>query len=296
MDPSLGRSGGKCWFRTVLMQPLTPNLGEVVVDGRRLETIFIAGRDSLAPNVVMLHEGLGSIATWRDFPLALAERTGCGVLVYSRYGHGASDKQVEKRSITFMHREAEVVLPELLDKLQFRRPIVLGHSDGGSIAIIFAGCYPDKLRGLVLEAPHVFVEELSVRSIAETKSRYQTTDLRARLDCYHAHADSTFWAWNDVWLDPRFRTWNIESYLATIRCPVLCFQGEQDEYGTRAQVDTIIAGVSNGELLMLANCGHAPHRDQRAATLAAIDEFVRRTPTIRPLHSDCLDRVVRTES
>jgi pimeloyl-ACP methyl ester carboxylesterase len=222
----------------------------------------------------MLHEGLGSIALWRDFPNALAKRTGCGVLVYSRYGHGESDRQAEKRQVTFMHHEGEVVLPELLDKVGIARPILLGHSDGGSIALIFAGKYPQRPRGLILEAPHVFVEDLSVASIAEAKGNYETTNLRARLGCYHAHVDATFWAWNDIWLDPRFRAWNIESYLDSIRCPVLCIQGEEDEYGTRAQVDTIVAKVPGAELLMLPNCDHSPHREQQDATLAKMVEFV----------------------
>ncbi len=184
---------------------LEAKLGEVVVDGRRLETLWLEPRDATAPTIVMLHEGLGSIALWRDFPHALAARTGCGVLVYSRYGHGESDKQAEKRPVSFMHHEGEVVLPELLDKLGIAHPILLGHSDGGSIALIFAGKYPERVRALILEAPHVFVEDLSIKSIAAAKVAYETTNLRARLGCYHAHVDATFWAWNDIWLDPRFR-------------------------------------------------------------------------------------------
>jgi pimeloyl-ACP methyl ester carboxylesterase len=253
---------------------LETRLADVKVDGRRLETFWIEPRDSGVPTIVMLHEGLGSIALWRDFPHALAERTGCGVLAYSRYGHGNSDKQIEKRPTTFMRHEGEVVLPELLDKFGIARPIVLGHSDGGSIALIFAGRYAERTGGLILEAPHVFVEDLSIQSISEAKTRFETTDLRARLNCYHSHVDAMFWAWNDVWLDPEFRAWNIESYLASIRCPVLCIQGEQDEYGTRAQVDTIVSSLPGAELLMLPNCGHSPHRDQREATLAAMAKFV----------------------
>jgi pimeloyl-ACP methyl ester carboxylesterase len=249
-------------------------LGELMVDGRRLEMLSIAARDSAAPTIVMLHEGLGAIALWKDFPHVLAQRTGCGVLVYSRYGHGNSEKQAEKRAVTFMHHEGEVVLPELLDKLGVERPIVLGHSDGGSIALIFAGKYPERTRALILEAPHVFVEDLSVASIASAKDKYQTTNLRALLNCYHAHVDATFWAWNDIWLNPEFRSWNIESYLDTIRCPVLCLQGEDDEYGTRAQVETIVAKVPGAELLMLPKCGHSPHRDQREITLEKMTEFV----------------------
>lgn len=253
---------------------LESNSAEVMVDGRRLETLWLAPRDPSAATIVVLHEGLGSIALWRDFPVALAARTGYGVLVYSRCGHGASEMQAEKRPVTFMHHEGEVVLPELLHKVGIVRPILLGHSDGGSIALIFAGRYPDRTRALILEAPHVFVEDLSIKSIAAAKVAYETTNLRARLGCYHAHVDATFWAWNDSWLNPQFRAWNIESYLGSIRCPVLCIQGEEDEYGTRAQVDTVVAKVPGAELLMLPNCGHSPHRDQREATLAKMAEFV----------------------
>jgi len=249
-------------------------VADVVVDGKRLETLRIEPRHPSAPTIVMLHEGLGSIALWKDFPQAGAESTGCGVLVYSRYGHGNSEKQAVKRSISFMHHEGEVVLPELLEKLGIERPILLGHSDGGSIALIFSGRYPGRVRALVLEAPHVFVEEFGLKSIRAAKVAFETTDFRVKLGRYHAHVEETFWAWNDVWLDPEFPRWNIESYLDTIQCPVLCIQGEQDEYGTRAQVDTITARVPGAELLMLPNCGHSPHRDQREATLGSISEFV----------------------
>src|SRR6202142_3285735 len=159
--------------------------GELVVDGKRLETLWIAPEREAAPTIVMLHEGLGSIALWKDFPQKLAASTGCGVLAYSRYGHGGSDQLLEKRPVEFMHHEGEVVLPELLAKLGIPRPIFLGHSDGGSIALIFAGKYPERPRALILEAPHVFVEDLSVESIALAKDQYQTTSLRPKLARYH---------------------------------------------------------------------------------------------------------------
>jgi pimeloyl-ACP methyl ester carboxylesterase len=222
----------------------------------------------------MLHEGLGSIALWKDFPQRLALRTGCGVLAYSRYGHGDSDKLMEKRPVQFMHHEGEVVLPELLDKLGIRKPILLGHSDGGSISIIFTGKYPDAVRGLILEAPHVFVEDLSIASITQAKVAYETTDLASRLGRHHANVDATFWGWNDIWLDPDFRSWNIEEYVAAIRCPVLCIQGEADEYGTVAQVKAIEAAVPGTEVVMLAECKHSPHRDQAEKTLESMAEFV----------------------
>lgn len=252
----------------------TRNRGEVIVDGKRLETHWIGHERSDQPVIVMLHEGLGSIALWKDFPEQLASRSGCAVLIYSRYGHGSSDKLMEKRPVSFMHREGEVVLPELLDKLSIERPILLGHSDGGSISIIFAGKYPERPRALILEAPHVFVEDLSVASITQAKLNYETTDLGQKLSRYHAHVDATFWGWNDIWLDPNFRDWNIEEYLTAIRCPVLCIQGENDEYGTRAQVDAIAAQVQQTEIMMLPDCKHSPHRDQPEKTLERIAEFV----------------------
>jgi pimeloyl-ACP methyl ester carboxylesterase len=250
--------------------------GEVIVDGKRLETLWIGPQQSGRVTIVMLHEGLGSIALWKDFPERLAARTGCGVLLYSRYGHGNSDKLREKRPVTFMHHEGEVVLPELLEKLHLERPILLGHSDGGSIAIVFAGKYPDAVRALILEAPHVFVEDVSVASITQAKVNYQTTDLPRKLSRHHSHVDATFWGWNDIWLDPDFRTWSIEGYLAAIRCPILCLQGEQDEYGTIAQVEAIKAQAPQTKIVMLPDCKHSPHRDQAEETLERMAEFVAR--------------------
>jgi pimeloyl-ACP methyl ester carboxylesterase len=166
------------------------------------------------------------------------------------------------------------VLPEVLAKLEIDRPILLGHSDGGSISIIFAGKYPDAVRGLILEAPHLFVEDLTVASIEQAKVTYQKTDLPAKLGRYHAYVDATFWGWNDIWLNSDFRHWNIESHLAAIRCPVLCIQGEDDEYGTAAQVEAIKAQVSQTEIMMLPNCKHSPHRDQTEQTLDRMASFI----------------------
>lgn len=271
-----------------MSEALGERLGEVIADGRRLETLWIEPHSSQDETIVMLHEGLGSIALWKDFPHALAARTGCGVLVYSRYGHGNSERLGEKRAVSFMHNEGEVALPELLDRLGIAEPILLGHSDGASIALVFAGMYPQRPRALILEAPHVFVEDLSVASIAAAKASFETTNFRSKLGCYHMHVNETFWGWNDIWLDPYFRGWNIESYLATIRCPVLCIQGEEDEYGTPAQVNAIGAQVPGTEIVMLANCRHSPHRDQRDTTLENMAEFVARIknqPRIRTHHT-----------
>jgi pimeloyl-ACP methyl ester carboxylesterase len=247
---------------------------EVTVDGKRLETLSFPSRTDRRPTIVMLHEGLGSVALWKDFPRRIAESTGCGVFVYSRYGYGGSDQLKEKRPVEYLHHEGDVVLPSLLKEVGIEHPILLGHSDGASIALIYAGKYPDSPRGLILEAPHVFVEDVALEGIARTRTLYQTTDLPNRLGRYHQHANATFWGWNDIWLDPRFRSWNIESYLALIKCPVLAIQGREDEYGTIRQLEAIQTRIPSAQLLLLSGCGHSPHRDQPDATMEAIAQFI----------------------
>jgi len=249
--------------------------GEVIVDRRRLETLVFDG-DVARPTIVMLHEGLGSVSLWRDFPARIAKATRCGVLVYSRYGHGASDRLAGARRVNFMHHEAEVVLPELLGKLNIERPILLGHSDGGSIALIYAAMTGPGPRSLILEAPHVFVEELTVRSIAKIRDLYASSDLRSKLGRHHAHVDEVFRGWNGIWLKPEFRKWNIEDRLAKVRCPVLVIQGVDDEYGTMEQVAAIRRGVTQApvETLLLPECGHSPHRDRPKETVEAIEGFL----------------------
>jgi pimeloyl-ACP methyl ester carboxylesterase len=243
------------------------------VNGKRLETQLFQPAGAKAA-VVMLHEGLGSVAMWKDFPERVAEASGCGVLAYSRYGHGKSERLAEKRSADFMHHEAKVVLPELLRQFEIARPILLGHSDGASIALIYAGTWPAQVRALILEAPHVFVEDLGIRSITAIRKLYESSDLPQKLARYHDHADETFRGWNDIWLDPQFRDWNIEEYLAAISCPTLVIQGEDDEYGTLAQVQTIQRRMPSTQTLILPRCGHSPHRDQPSLTLDAISKFV----------------------
>ena len=245
----------------------------VTVDGKGLETLLYP---ALARNatIVMLHEGLGSVAMWKDFPQRIAEATSCSVLVYSRYGHGKSNRLAEKRSVDFMHHEAKVVLPELLGQFEVHRPILLGHSDGASIALIYAGAWPQRVRGIVLEAPHVFVEDFGLRSTIAIRMLYESTDLPKKLGRYHDHVDEMFRGWNDIWLDPQFRAWNIEEYLPTITCPVLVIQGEEDEYGTVAHVEAIQRKVPGTQGLILPRCGHSPHRDQRDLTLQVITKFV----------------------
>jgi pimeloyl-ACP methyl ester carboxylesterase len=241
----------------------------------RLEVARVGGAAPGRPTLVFLHEGLGSAGLWRDFPAALAARTGCPAFVYSRAGYGASDPVALPRPLSFMHEEAKR-LPALLDAAEIEQAILIGHSDGASIALIYAGSGGARLKGLVLEAPHVFVEPLTVASIAKINETYATTDLRAKLARHHgANVDVAFRGWADSWLDPRFLDWNIEEFLAGIRVPLLVIQGEDDEYGTAAQVERSARQVSGPvETLMLPACGHAPHRDQREAVLAAMAAFI----------------------
>lgn len=247
----------------------------VTVQGRRLEVLRIAGR-AAKPPLVFLHEGLGSISLWKDFPARVAESTGHEVIVYSRYGAGDSDLLEEPRAVYYMHDEGLKVLPELLAALRVENPILIGHSDGGSIALIYAGSH-DRVRGLILLAPHVFVEDLSVQSIAEARVRFQTTNFPEKLARHHRDAVKTFWGWNNIWLHPDFRAWNIEEFLPRITCPILVIQGLDDEYGTMAQVEAI-ERQSGGpvEILKLSECRHSPHRDQADATLEALARFVAR--------------------
>jgi pimeloyl-ACP methyl ester carboxylesterase len=248
----------------------------VEIRGRRIEVRTIAGEPG-RPALVFLHEGLGSVAMWRGFPARVAETTGCPALVYSRYGYGGSDLLEAPFAVDYMHREAQETLPALLGRLGVERPILVGHSDGASIALIYAGTHSEAVRGLVVLAPHVFVEDLSVRSIAEAKVAFETTEMQKKLARYHTDARRTFYGWNDIWLHPDFRRWNIEAYLPRIRCPVLAVQGEDDEYGTMAQIETIAARVTGAcELVRIAACGHRLHRDQHDLTLDAIARFVAR--------------------
>lgn len=256
--------------------------GFATAAGHRLEYFWATPRVAGKPVIVFLHEGLGSAKLWRDFPARLGTATGCGVLVFSRYGYGASDVLTAKRDVDYMHREALEALPAVLAALGVEAPILVGHSDGASIALIHAGATAGgkarwPVRGLVLEAPHVFVEDLTIAGIEDAKVAYQTTDLPQRLGRHHADGDRTFWGWNDIWLDSRFRAWNIEEYLPHVGVPVLAIQGEDDEYGTRAQIDAVAAQAPGPvETLMLADCRHSPHRDQADAVLAAMAAFVRR--------------------
>ena len=241
----------------------------------RIEHHWLNANLAEAPLLVFLHEGLGSLAMWRDFPQQLCNALGVRGLVYSRPGYGQSTPRHadERWAPDFMHRQANEVLPALLQALNVTQaPWLLGHSDGGSIALLYASRH--RTAGVMVMAPHIRVEEVSVQSIAKAKAAYENTDLRERLSRYHSDVDSAFWGWNRIWLAPEFRNWSIETELSTLTCPVLAIQGIHDEYGTLAQIRDIQRHVAHTQLLELADCGHAPHRDQpQALTQACLTFF-----------------------
>ena len=246
--------------------------------GRSIAYEWINQKATGKPALVFLHEGLGSIKQWRDFPLEVVETTGCPALVYDRYGYGQSDVlQEAKRKIGFMHEEALSSLPELLSFLKIERPVLVGHSDGASIALIHAGA-GHAVRGVVAMAPHVFIEPLGLVSIHKAKNFFESTDLAQKLGRYHRDARKTFYGWADVWLDPEFTVWDIrDDYLPGIRCPLLAIQGRDDEYGTMQQLDDLERRVAGPcELLKLEACGHGPFRDQPEKVLSAVTRFIQR--------------------
>jgi pimeloyl-ACP methyl ester carboxylesterase len=232
----------------------------------------VAELEGSEPALVFLHEGLGSVALWRDFPDRLARATGRRALVYSRAGHGQSDLPDEDRTPEFMHEEALDVLPGLLKDAGIERPVLVGHSDGGSIALIHAAQHP--VSALVLLAPHVFVEDLTVKSIEEARDTFATTDLRDRMGRYHRDPERTFRLWNDIWLAPEFRSWNIEDVLGSVYARTLLIQGEHDQYGTLAQIDAIERGVRGPVTRAVLDAQHAPHLEAPEATLQAILDFL----------------------
>lgn len=254
---------------------ITPD-GFLEVAGHRLEARFVDGSAD-RPVLILLHEGLGSVSLWRDFPDQLATTTGCPVLVYSRAGYGASSPAGLPRPLPYMHDEAAEVLPHVVSQLQGRDHLLVGHSDGASIAAIYAGSKPlAGLKGLVLMAPHVFVEDISIAGIRAARDAWTTTGLRDRLQRHHGeNVDIAFLGWNDSWLHPDFRKWDITGFLPLIIAPVLAVQGRDDDYGTLAQLDAIeqSCGASVTKLV-LDDCGHAPQKDQTAAVLDAICSFV----------------------
>jgi pimeloyl-ACP methyl ester carboxylesterase len=252
----------------------------IIVNSRRLEYERIDVTDAKGPTIVFLHEGLGCIAMWKDFPSRVAHATNRNVLVYSRYGYGQSDPLAEARSIDYLHREALDTLPELLDELGVEKPILFGHSDGGSIALLHAGGTARLVTGLIVMAPHVMVEDVTIAGIEAATAAYELTRSSSKLARYHADADTTFRGWSDAWLNPDFRDWNMEEYLPRITCPILAIQGKEDEYATLEQLERIARGAADVDLLALSDCRHSPHRDQSEAVIAATTRFVDR------LHSE----------
>jgi pimeloyl-ACP methyl ester carboxylesterase len=247
--------------------------------GHRLAARWLGPPADEAPTLVFLHEGLGSIGQWKGFPAGLSVATGCGALVYDRYGYGGSDQldPPYEREVDFMQVEAREVLPAVLDQTGVRQAILVGHSDGGSIALLAAATLDTRIRGVITEAAHVFVEPESVASIEDAVVAYRAGDLRDKLARHHGDAvDSAFYGWANTWLKPDFEAFHIEGYLRAITCPVLAIQGADDAYGTSAQLDMIKAAVSGPvETMLLAACGHAPHFDAHDDVLAAMTGFVR---------------------
>ncbi len=261
---------------------MTTEFAEIAWRGRRvrIEHAWIAPERRDAPLIVFLHEGLGSLAMWKDFPARLCEALGARGLVYSRPGYGRSTPRAAQEvwDPDFMHQQAHEVLPALLQALgidaRSDKPWLFGHSDGGSITLLYAARFPDAIAGAVVLAPHILVEDVSVTSIAAAREAYLGTDLRARLARYHDDPDSAFWGWNSIWLDPRFRDWSIAGEIGTIRCPLLAIQGLDDEYGTLEQIRGIARRVLRTRLLELPRCGHSPHRDQPEAVVAAVKDLL----------------------
>jgi pimeloyl-ACP methyl ester carboxylesterase len=261
----------------IIMTTLAPS-GFLTIGASDLEYRMIGPAPDEAPTIVMLHEGLGSAGLWGDFPEKLQAATGTGVLVYSRAGYGASSPVRLPRPLDYMHIEALEVLPKLLDTIGFRRGLLLGHSDGASIAAIYAGGVADhRIRGLALIAPHFVVEDISVISIAGIKQAYETTDLRSKLKRWHNDVDNAFYGWNGAWLDPAFRGWDISEYLAYIRVPVAILQGADDQYGTIRQIEIAREECyCPVDVTIIPGAGHSPHREAPGATLDAIAEFAGR--------------------
>jgi len=260
----------------VVPEPHDPGAAWVEINwaGRpvRIEHAWVGPAHSAQPPLVFLHEGLGSVAMWRGFPAQLCAALGCRGLVYSRPGYGRSTARAstEHWGPDFLHRQAHEVLPALLAALGVaERYSLFGHSDGGSIALLHAAHQPRQVASAVVLAPHILVEAVGLASIGDARLQYLQGDLRSRLARYHDDVDSAFFGWNDIWLSPAFRDWDIRADLPHIVCPVLAIQGQDDIYGTMAQIDGIAAALPGARLLKLPACGHAPHRDQPAAVIAA---------------------------
>jgi pimeloyl-ACP methyl ester carboxylesterase len=251
----------------------------------RIEHAWIARERRDAPLLVFLHEGLGSLAMWREFPAQLCDAVGARGLVWSRPGYGRSTPRDPEEfwDLDFMHRQAHEVMPAFFAALDLDtardRPWLFGHSDGASITLLHAAKFPERVAGAIVLAPHILVEDLSVASIEKARTAYETTDLKQRLAKYHDDPDSAFWGWNRIWLHPPFKQWSIEDEIRTIDCPLLAVQGLDDEYGTLEQIRGIARRVPRTELLELPDCGHSPHKDQAAALIDAARTFIHKHTT-----------------
>ncbi|HRF10884.1 MAG: Proline iminopeptidase [Candidatus Accumulibacter phosphatis] len=248
----------------------------VDIDEQLLEYEIIPAQRCDRPTLVLLHEGLGSMTQWRDFPAALARASACRTLVWSRLGHGHSAALGAPRTAAYLHEEALQRLPSLLAALAIERPLLVGHSDGGSIALLYAAAWPQRLSGVVLMAPHEFVEEKALAGIRAAGDFYASSEWPQKLGRYHRDPDAVFRSWHDTWLAPEFRTWDIRACLSAITCPLLAIQGEDDEYATMRQIECIAEAAADVELLKLAGCRHSPHRDQPQSVIDAIVRFIDR--------------------
>ncbi|MCP4671843.1 MAG: alpha/beta hydrolase [Desulfobacula sp.] len=236
------------------------------------------------PALIFLHEGLGCTSLWKDFPVKLSQKTGCPALVFSRYGYGKSDPCPLPWKINFMHKQALKTLPEIIAQAKIRQYILIGHSDGGSIGVIFSGSptsqQPKGLRGLITEAAHVFCEKITVDCIKQAKINYEYHNLKSKLEKYHGqNTDNAFYGWNDVWLNPKFMHWNIEKYLNKIKVPMLAIQGKDDQYGTKKQIASIKQHVNNIKTHLINNCRHSPHNDQPEIVLDLMAKFIHKIIT-----------------
>lgn len=262
--------------------------GTLRAAGKTLEYACFGPAPQEAPTIVLLHEGLGCVSLWRDFPQRLSDATGWGVFAYSRAGYGQSDPAELPRPLDYMTQEAENSLPKVLDAIGFQRGVLLGHSDGATIAAIYGGSVSDhRVRGLILMAPHFFTEEGGLQEIARARTAYETTDLRDCLARHHADPDCAFRGWNDAWLNPEFRKWNVADVIDYLRVPVLAIQGKEDAYGTLAQIDVLEqTSYAPVERVILTQCGHEPFREQPVRTLSAITDFIQRLAAFEAAQPD----------
>lgn len=258
---------------------------EITSMGRQIEIEYqwIASGRAERPLLIFLHEGLGSVSMWRDWPARVCDALGCRGLVYSRYGYGQSTPRPmdEDRGVDYLHIQAHEALPGLINALGLaeERPVLFGHSDGGSIALLYAAMFPQSVSAIAVAAPHIFVEDITLEGIRKAKDIYQSTDFPARLARHHRDGESVFRSWVDIWLTPSFRDWNIEPFLDDIRCPVLAMQGVDDEYGSLEQIRGIRRRVPQAQLLEIPACGHSPHREQADVVIEALRGFLKQVET-----------------